>query len=103
MSRYHCVDAQNAAGFPVAAACEAAGASTSAYYAWAASQAQGPSLAEVAEQRLRIEIGAIHANSDGVYGAPRVIVATPPGWIESSCSLRASAACRATCKRLGLR
>lgn len=41
---------------------------TSAYYAWTASQTQGPSLAEVAEQRLMVEIGTIHADSDGVYG-----------------------------------
>jgi putative transposase len=66
VSRYRCVDAQKAAGFPVAAAGEAAGVSTSAYYAWTASQAQGPSLAEVAEQRLVAEIRAIHASSDGV-------------------------------------
>jgi putative transposase len=72
VSRYRCVDAQKAAGFPVVAACEAAGVSPSAYYAWTARQGQGPSLAEVAEQRLMVEIRAIHADSDGVYGAPRV-------------------------------
>jgi len=36
VSRYRCVDAQKAVGFPVVAACRAAGVSTSAYYAWAA-------------------------------------------------------------------
>jgi hypothetical protein len=82
VSRYRCVDAQKAAGFPVAAACEAADVSTSAHYAWTASQAQGPSLADVAEQRLVAEIRAIHANSDGVYGAPRVTAELRPrGWL----------------------
>jgi putative transposase len=34
--RYRCVDAQKAAGFPVAAACQAAEVSRAAYYAWMA-------------------------------------------------------------------
>ncbi len=34
MTRYRCVDDQKAAGFPVTAACEAAGVSTSGYYDW---------------------------------------------------------------------
>jgi putative transposase len=72
VSRYRCVDAQKAAGFPVAAACKAAGVSTSAYYAWTARQAQAPSPAEQAEAALVAEIRRIHADSDGVYGAPRV-------------------------------
>ena len=41
MSRYRCVDTQKAAGFPVAAACKAAGVTRSAYYAWTAGAAQG--------------------------------------------------------------
>ncbi len=32
--RYRCVDAQKAAGFPVVAACQAAGVTRSGYYAW---------------------------------------------------------------------
>jgi hypothetical protein len=43
VSRYRCVDAQKAAGFPVATACTAAAVSTSAYYAWAIRARQGPS------------------------------------------------------------
>ena len=72
MSRYRCVDAQKAAGFPVVAACDAAGATRSAYYAWAASAAQGPSQHERDEARLVAEIRRIHARSHGTYGAPRV-------------------------------
>ena len=72
MSRYRCVDARKAEQFPVAAACGAAGVSTSAYYAWVASCARGPAAAELAEQQVVAEIRAIHADSDGVYGSPRV-------------------------------
>jgi putative transposase len=70
--RYRCVDDQKAAGFGVAAACDAAGVSTSAYYAWAAKTAQGPSPAEQDEADLVAEIRRIHDDSDGTYGSPRV-------------------------------
>ena len=56
MSRYRCVDAQKAAGFPVVAACQAAGVRRSAYYAWTASAAQGPSQHERDEAALVAEI-----------------------------------------------
>jgi putative transposase len=48
VSRYRCVDAQKAEQFPVAAAGEAAGVATSAYYAWVASCARGPAAGELA-------------------------------------------------------
>jgi putative transposase len=80
VSRYRCVDARKAEQFPVAAACEAAGVSTSAYYAWVASWARGPAAAEMAEQQVVAEIRAIHADSDGVYGSRRVTAELrPPG------------------------
>jgi putative transposase len=63
--RYRCVDAQKAAGFPVAAACDAAGVSTSAFYAWAASNRQGPSPADHQQAELVAEIGSIHQESGG--------------------------------------
>ena len=72
MTRYRCVDAQKAAGFPVAAACQAAGVTRSAYYAWTASAAQGPSGHDQEEARLVAEIRRIHARSKATYGAPRV-------------------------------
>ena len=71
MSRYRCVDAQKAAGFPVTAACDAAGVSTSAFYAWAARCAPA-AAAEQAEAALVAEILAIHRESKGTYGSPRV-------------------------------
>jgi putative transposase len=68
VTRYRCVDAQKAAGFPVAAACDAAAVSASAYYAWAAR----PSHPHPEEARLVAEIRAIHTDSGGTYGSPRV-------------------------------
>jgi putative transposase len=72
VSRYRCVDAQKAAGFPVVAACQAAVVSTSAYYAWSASSRQGPSPADHTQTGLVAEIRTIHAESAGTYGSPRV-------------------------------
>jgi putative transposase len=75
VSRYRCVDAQKAAGFPVAAACKAAGVTRSAYYAWTARAAQPPSERHREEEaRLVSEIRRIHARSHGTYGAPRITV-----------------------------
>jgi putative transposase len=70
--RYRCVDAQKAAGFPVAAACDAAGVSTSAFYAWVISNRQGPSPADHQQAELVAEIGSIHQESGGTYGSPRI-------------------------------
>jgi putative transposase len=72
MTRYRCVDAQKAAGFPVAAACQAAGVTRSAYYAWTTRATQGPSDHELEEARLVAEIRRIHARSGGTYGVPRM-------------------------------
>jgi putative transposase len=81
VTRYRCVDAQKAAGFPVAAACQAAGVGRSAYYAWTAGVAQGPSSAARDEANLVAEIRRIHVRSRGVYGSPRVTAELRrPGW-----------------------
>jgi putative transposase len=74
VTRYRCVDAQKAVGFPVAAACQAAGVTRSAYYAWSASAAHRPSDHQRGEARLVGEIRRVHARSRGTYGAPRVTV-----------------------------
>jgi putative transposase len=70
--RYRCVDAQKAAGFPVAAACQAAGVTRSAYYAWAATTAQGLAERHREQARLVSEIRRVHARSHGTYGSPRI-------------------------------
>jgi transposase InsO family protein len=74
VSRYRCVDAQKAAGFPVAAACQAAAVTRSAYYAWTTQRRQGPSEHDREQARLVGEIRRIHARSHGTYGAPRITV-----------------------------
>ncbi len=72
MSRYRHVSAMKAEGFPVAAACEAAEISSSAYYDWLAREADGPTWAEWDEGHLINHIHDIHAESDSTYGSPRV-------------------------------
>jgi transposase InsO family protein len=72
VTRYRWVDSQKADGYPVAVACQAAGVTRSAYYAWAAARRGGPTLRERADARLVSAIRRIHKASDGTYGAPRV-------------------------------
>jgi len=52
VTRYVCVDDQKAAGFPVTAACQAAGVSTSGYYDWREREEAGPSERQLAEADL---------------------------------------------------
>ena len=72
MTRYRCVDDQKAAGFPVSAACEAAGVSTSGFYDWRAREAAGPTERQVAEAELVELMRDIFDASDGNYGVPRM-------------------------------
>ena len=72
VTRFRCVDDQRAAGFPVSAACEAAGVSTSGFYDWQAREAAGPTEREVAEAELVELMREIFDASDGNYGVPRM-------------------------------
>ena len=72
MTRYRCVDDQKAAGFPVTAACEAAGVSTSGFYDWHAREAAGPTERQLAEAELVELMREIFDASDGNYGVPRM-------------------------------
>ena len=72
MSRYRCVEAQKEAGFPVTAACEANGVSTSGFYDWREREAAGPTARQLADAQLVELIRQIHAAADGNYGVPRV-------------------------------
>jgi putative transposase len=72
VSRYRCVDDQKAAGFPVTAACEAAGVSTSGFYDWCAREAAGPTERQLAEAELVELIRAIFEAADENYGVPRM-------------------------------
>ena len=70
MSRYACVDDQKAAGFPVTAACEAAGVSTSGYYDWCERPAAVPSDRPAAGAVLEAVMRAIFGGADADYGGP---------------------------------
>jgi putative transposase len=72
VTRYRCVDDQKAAGFPVSAACEAAGVSTSGFYDWRTREAAGPTERQVAEAELVALMREIFDASDGNYGVPRM-------------------------------
>ncbi len=72
MTRYVCVDDQKAAGFPVSAACEAAGVSTSGYYDWREREAAGPTGRELAEAELVALMRELFEAADGNYGVPRL-------------------------------
>jgi len=72
VTRFRCVDDQRAAGFPVTAACEAAGVSTSGFYDWSAREVAGPTERQVAEAELVELMRDIFDASDGNYGVPRM-------------------------------
>jgi putative transposase len=72
VTRYVCVDDQKAAGFPVSAACDAAGVSTSGYYDWREREAAGPTERQVAEAQLVEMMRELYDEADGNYGVPRM-------------------------------
>jgi transposase InsO family protein len=72
VSRYACVDAQQAAGFPVTMACDAAGVSTSGFYDHKRRAAAPPTRRQVAEAEIVALMREIYAGSDGNYGVPRM-------------------------------
>ncbi len=47
--------------------------SRSGYYAWAAREAAGPSPAQRRRAELTVKIADFHADSDRVYGSPRIL------------------------------
>lgn len=73
MTRYRCVDDQEAEGFPVTRACAVMGVSTSAYYAWRVNGREGPSAREQRDAEVLAEIRTIHREHPD-YGSPRVTV-----------------------------
>lgn len=72
MTRYTCVDDQKAAGFPVTAACTAAGVSTSGYYDWCAREAAGPTPRQLADGELVALMRELFDEAEGNYGVPRM-------------------------------
>lgn len=57
------------ANHPIATMCRVLGVSDSGYYAW---RKRGASERALAEAALLVEIRAIHTDSRGTYGAPRI-------------------------------
>ncbi len=66
------MDAQKAT-FPIARMAGLLAVSRSGYYAWAACEAAGPSPAQRRRAALTAKIADFHADSDRVYGAPRIL------------------------------
>jgi len=79
VTRFGHVDDQKAAGFPVVAACEAAGVSSSGYYDWAAREAAGPTERQLAEAELVALMRDLFDEADGNYGVPRMFKALRKG------------------------
>lgn len=85
MTRYRWVDSRKAEGFPVTEACAAAGVSTSAFYAWAATGRDGPTEGELAQAYLVNAIIEAHRGSGGTYGVPRMTAELrDAGWSMAS-------------------
>lgn len=72
MTRCAWVDSRKAEGFPVTAACSAAGIATTTFYEWAARYTAGPCERDVDEAYLINEIVRIHRASNSAYGSPMV-------------------------------
>jgi len=79
VTRFGHVDDQKAAGFPVSAACEAAGVSTSGYYDWVAREVAGPTERQLAEAELVALMRDLFDEADGNYGVPRMFKALRQG------------------------
>lgn len=68
MSRFRAVSEMRTE-YPVKRLCRVLGVSRSGFYAW---RSRLPSSRAVANEKLLADIGRIHAESRGTYGAPRV-------------------------------
>lgn len=60
------------ANFDIVRMCDLLGVSRSGYYDWGQRQSESPAPAEERRERLTAAIVQEHADSNGVYGAPRI-------------------------------
>ncbi len=74
MTRYERVAARRAGGFPITMACQVADVGRQAFHDWRARCAEGPTVAELAEEALVEAMREIRAEFDGTYGEPRMTV-----------------------------
>jgi len=68
VTRYRFID-QHGQQYGVRRCCRAVGVSPASFYDW---HRRGPSARQRADRRLLAEIGRIHRDSGGAYGAPRI-------------------------------
>ncbi len=66
------MDAQKAT-YDVTRMARLLGVSRSGFYDWAAREAAGPTPAQQRREDLTAKIKGFHADSDGVYGSPRIL------------------------------
>jgi putative transposase len=69
---YRVMDAEKA-DFEITRMARLLAVSRSGYYAWKSREQAGPSPREQRRQTLTAKIQALHAASDEVYGAPRIL------------------------------
>ena len=67
--KYECIEGQRQ-WFPVLMMCRLLDVTASSFYAW---RRRGPSRRVKEDERLKRRIGEVHAESDGVYGSPKVL------------------------------
>ena len=67
--KYECIEGQRQ-WFPVLMMCRLLDVTASSFYAW---RRRGPSRRAKEDERLKRRIGEVHAESDGVYGSPKVL------------------------------
>jgi putative transposase len=77
VSSYRLMDAEKATadkpGFEIARMASLLQVSRSGYYAWQRREQVGPSPAQQRRQALTDKITKFHADSDHVYGSPRIL------------------------------
>ena len=66
--KYACIESQRRQ-FPVRMMCRLLEVTVSGFYAWCR---RGPSRRSRENDRLKRQISAIHAESDGIYGSPKI-------------------------------
>ena len=69
MSAKHACIAEHRGTWPVRLMCRVLAVSPAGFYA---AQRRPPSARHVTDARLRVHVRAVHAQSQGTYGAPRV-------------------------------
>jgi transposase InsO family protein len=80
VSRYRFIAAEQAT-YPIARLCRVRDVARSGYYAW---MKRGRSARQQADQALTAQIGQVHTQSRGTYGAPRVHAALQAQGVRGS-------------------